>query len=92
VYVQVLDEADRMLEDNFGDQLQIIFGALPEKRQTLLFSATLTESLKQLEQVAANKPFFWTEETPYVTAEIVCNYNCCVVYNSLSIFASRVLG
>ena len=61
--LQVLDEADRLLEDNFGEQLQTIFAALPQQRQTLLFSATLTESLKQLEQVAVNKPFFWTEES-----------------------------
>jgi ATP-dependent RNA helicase DDX49/DBP8 len=35
----VLDEADRLLEDNFGKQLQTIFSVLPKQRQTLLFSA-----------------------------------------------------
>lgn len=33
----VLDEADRLLEDNFGEQLATIFNILPKKRQTLLF-------------------------------------------------------
>jgi ATP-dependent RNA helicase DDX49/DBP8 len=59
----VLDEADRMLEDNFGDQLQTIFSAVPKKRQTLLFSATMTTSLQELKEVAMNKPFFWEPET-----------------------------
>ena len=57
-----MDEADRLLEDNFGDQLQTIFAALPKKRQTLLFSATMTDTLKELEDIALNKPFFWQSD------------------------------
>ena len=57
--LQVLDEADRLLEDNFGEQLQTIFAVLPKNRQTLLFSATMTETLHELEEIAMNKPFFW---------------------------------
>ena len=37
-----------MLEGNFDSQLQTIFEALPEKKQTLLFSATITDTLKKL--------------------------------------------
>ena len=59
--MQVLDEADRLLEDNFGEQLQTIFGAMPTKRQTLLFSATMTDTLRDLETIALNKPFFYTQ-------------------------------
>lgn len=35
-------------------QLSTIFAALPEKRQTLLFSATITDTLKELQDVAFN--------------------------------------
>lgn len=45
----VLDEADRLLEDTFVDDLDLILSRLPSKRQTLLFTATMTESLKQLQ-------------------------------------------
>ena len=38
----VLDEADRLLEQSFETELRIIAGCLPGRRQTLLFSATLT--------------------------------------------------
>ena len=61
--IQVLDEADRLLEDNFGEDLQTIFSALPKKRQTLLFSATFSQSLKELQEVALNKPFVFTDTT-----------------------------
>ncbi|ELT87384.1 hypothetical protein CAPTEDRAFT_162583 [Capitella teleta] len=65
----VMDEADRLLEDNFGEQLQTIFAALPKKRQTLLFSATMTDTLKELEDVALNKPFFWQSKDKVATVD-----------------------
>lgn len=55
----VLDEADRLLEPSFESDLEAIFSALPAKRQTLLFSATLTDSLERLKELASEKPFFW---------------------------------
>jgi ATP-dependent RNA helicase DDX49/DBP8 len=59
--LQVLDEADRLIEDDYGEQLETIFKVLPRKRQTLLFSATMTDTLQQLQEVALNKPFFWQQ-------------------------------
>jgi ATP-dependent RNA helicase RhlE len=44
----VLDEADRMLDMGFQDDINKIIAALPEKRQTLLFSATMPEKIRQL--------------------------------------------
>ncbi|KAG1712200.1 putative ATP-dependent RNA helicase DDX49 [Nymphon striatum] len=66
----VLDEADRLLEPGkFGDQLQSIFSALPTKRQTLLFSATITKTLNDLKEVSLQKPYFWESETDFATVE-----------------------
>jgi len=44
----VLDEADRMLDMGFQDELSRIIKAVPEKRQTLLFSATMPPRIRQL--------------------------------------------
>ena len=41
----VLDEADRLLESSFEAELRVILQFLPPRRQTLLFSATMTRSL-----------------------------------------------
>ncbi|KFR07806.1 putative ATP-dependent RNA helicase DDX49, partial [Opisthocomus hoazin] len=58
----VLDEADRLLEQgctDFTADLEVILEAVPARRQTLLFSATLTDTLKELKGLARNRPFFW---------------------------------
>ncbi|GJC85995.1 ATP-dependent RNA helicase DRS1 [Colletotrichum liriopes] len=56
VEILVLDEADRMLEDGFADELNEILTTLPKSRQTMLFSATMTSSVDKLVRVGMNKP------------------------------------
>jgi superfamily II DNA/RNA helicase len=46
----VLDEADRLLEAEFADETQRVISLLPRRRQTLLFSATLPDSVQALAQ------------------------------------------
>ncbi|MCP4257124.1 MAG: DEAD/DEAH box helicase [Planctomycetes bacterium] len=48
VEVLVLDEADRMLDMGFVKDVRRIVGGLPKKRQTLLFSATISPEIKTL--------------------------------------------
>jgi DEAD/DEAH box helicase len=48
----VLDEADRVLDPGFQTELRVIGAALPARRSTLLFSATMTPSLLALQQLS----------------------------------------
>ncbi len=48
VEVLVLDEADRMLDMGFVNDVRRIVGGLPKKRQTMLFSATISPEIKTL--------------------------------------------
>ncbi|RDX55875.1 DEAD-domain-containing protein [Lentinus brumalis] len=54
--ILVLDEADRMLEDGFADELSEIIKSCPTSRQTMLFSATMTDSVDELVRMSLNKP------------------------------------
>ncbi|KKF93871.1 ATP-dependent RNA helicase DRS1 [Ceratocystis fimbriata CBS 114723] len=56
VEILVLDEADRMLEDGFADELNEILTTLPKNRQTMLFSATMTASVDKLVSIGMSKP------------------------------------
>ena len=44
----ILDEADRMLDMGFIDDIEWILQSVPKQRQTMLFSATLPDTIKQL--------------------------------------------
>ena len=52
----VLDEADKMLNLGFKKEMDLIFALLPQKRQNLLFSATLSPDVQQVESVLLNEP------------------------------------
>ena len=52
----VFDEADRLFEMGFGEQLREILGRLPESRQTVLFSATLPKMLVDFAKAGLSDP------------------------------------
>ena len=52
----VLDEADKLLNLGFKDEMNRIFSLLPAKRQNLLFSATLNEKVEEINQILLKNP------------------------------------
>ena len=52
----VIDEADRMMEMGFEEDLNAVLAHLPEGRHTMMFSATMTPSVERLEQSLLRDP------------------------------------
>ena len=52
----ILDEADRMLDLGFAEELATVFAALPKQRQTLLFSATFSDEIRGMAKARLRDP------------------------------------
>ena len=57
VEIFVLDEADRMLEMGFIEDIEFIFSKTPQKKQTLMFSATMPPAIKRLAEEFLNPDY-----------------------------------
>jgi len=69
--ILVLDEADRMLDLGFRDDIARIMASVPGKRQNLLFSATFSKEIKQLAHDFMRHPVKIEVENPNSAANTV---------------------
>src|SRR5210317_509472 len=66
----VLDEADRMLDMGFYDDIAEIVAATPGNRQTLLFSATYPEAIEQISESMQKNPARVSVEATHTQSKI----------------------
>jgi ATP-independent RNA helicase DbpA len=66
----VLDEADRMLDMGFSDDMKKIISKTPRSRQTLLFSATYPDSIKKISRSIQRDPVSVSVETEHLPGVI----------------------
>jgi len=67
----VLDEADRMLDMGFVHDVKRIISKLPVKKQTLFFSATMPNEIKQLANMLLNNPVKVEVTPPATTVDLI---------------------
>ncbi|XP_069664337.1 probable ATP-dependent RNA helicase DDX10 [Haliaeetus albicilla] len=87
----VLDEADRILDMGFADTMNAIIENLPKKRQTLLFSATQTKSVKDLARLSLKDPeYVWVHEKAKFStpATLDQNYVVCELQQKVNMLYS----
>ncbi|GMH49560.1 hypothetical protein TrLO_g5827 [Triparma laevis f. longispina] len=91
--ILVLDEADRILDLGFSTQLNRILDYLPSERQTLLFSATQTKSVKDLGRLSLNRPEYVSvdeEESHCTPIELEQTYLTCALGDKLNVLYSFI--
>lgn len=65
----VMDEADRLLDMDFGPALDKILKVIPTNRTTYLFSATMTNKIEKLQRASLNSPVRVAVSNKYQTAD-----------------------
>jgi len=61
----VLDEADRLLDMDFGPSIDKILKVIPKERTTYLFSATMTTKVAKLQRASLSNPVRVEVSTKY---------------------------
>ena len=74
IKVLVLDEADRMLDMGFIEDIEMIMSSMPKEKQVLLFSATMTEDVKNLAYDYMDKPKEITVSQDEVVLDLTKQY------------------
>ena len=74
VKVVILDEADEMLNMGFVDDINKILTAVPEERQTLLFSATMPKAIQELAETYLTEPTLIRMKPTQVTMDLIEQY------------------
>lgn len=67
----VLDEADKMLNNGFREDMEEILSLLPKKRQNLLFSATLSKYVKNVKRIILNDPLVIQIKLPETNIDLI---------------------
>ncbi|ORX58049.1 DEAD-domain-containing protein [Hesseltinella vesiculosa] len=70
----IMDEADRLLDLDFGPKIDAILKVIPRERNTFLFSATMTTKVAKLQRASLTKPVKVEVATKYSTVDTLLQY------------------
>ncbi|RUP52327.1 DEAD-domain-containing protein [Jimgerdemannia flammicorona] len=70
----VMDEADRLLDMDFGPKIDQILKVIPKERHTYLFSATMTTKVQKLQRASLNNPVKVEVSTKYSTVSTLLQH------------------
>ena len=87
----VVDEADKMLDLGFEEELEKILGNLPKERQNLLFSATYPPKMQKIAKKITNNPIIIEIENEEPTVDLITQRAISVNLESRSALLQKIL-
>ncbi len=69
-----MDEADRLLDLDFGAEIEKVLAVIPRERNTFLFSATMTTKVEKLQRASLVNPAKVQVATKYSTVDTLLQY------------------
>ena len=91
ISVLILDEADEMLDMGFAEDIERVVAQLPEKRQTLFFSATMSAAIRSLVSRLSDNPVEISIDRPVLTVPTCEQYVYEVLFSSRIEVLSRLI-
>jgi len=82
----VLDEADRLLDMDFGPIIDKILKVLPQERNTYLFSATMTTKVAKLQRASLSNPARVEVSKKYTTVSSLLQYYLFIPYKQKDVY------
>ncbi|KAJ3205981.1 ribosomal RNA processing protein [Entophlyctis luteolus] len=70
----IMDEADRLLDLDFGAEIEKVLKVIPRERNTFLFSATMTTKVEKLQRASLSNPVKVSVATKYSTVATLLQY------------------
>uniref|UniRef100_A0A182P326 RNA helicase n=1 Tax=Anopheles epiroticus TaxID=199890 RepID=A0A182P326_9DIPT len=88
----VMDEADRILNMDFEEEVNKILKVMPRERRTFLFSATMTKKVKKLERASLRDPVKVEVSNKYQTVEKLLQYYLFIPARFKNVYLVHVLN
>ncbi|KAL2843642.1 ATP-dependent rRNA helicase rrp3 [Aspergillus pseudoustus] len=87
-----IDEADRLLDMDFGDSLDKILKVLPRERRTFLFSATMSSKVESLQRASLSNPTRIAVASKYQTVSTLQSSYLLIPHKSKNLYLTYILN
>lgn len=88
----VLDEADRLLDLDFGTEIEKVLKVIPRERRTFLFSATMTSKVEKLQRASLQNPVKVQVAHKYSTVSTLLQYYALMPFKNKECYLAYLLN